>query len=358
ASSRVRRRRMSQPGLVLVAIHGGAGYHSEESDTEVRKAMKIACKYALARLHNACKAIDAIEDSIVVLEDDQSLNAGFGSNLTVDGTVECDASISDGRTGDFGSVGAVAGINNPIRAARAVLDHSRESDSLGRIRPTMLVSSGARAFAEERGVPCVSPDSLVCERARAEWTMWKACLDSVSGGIHAADDTVADKGDLHRLQDTVGAVAWDCHADLAAGVSSGGLLLKCPGRVGEAAVYGAGCWAQQSAETSTGVGIACSVSGSGEFIIREMLARRICEAIIESPDNDVHEILHYWLSGFQSGYSKYCPPTVVNQRTTERCRARGESDPIAGVLLLVKEVDDGGETRREYSLEHTQHDDP
>ena len=35
--------------------------------------------------------------------------AGYGSNLTLGGRVECDASIMDGRTCDFGSVGAVSG---------------------------------------------------------------------------------------------------------------------------------------------------------------------------------------------------------------------------------------------------------
>ena len=34
---------------------------------------------------------------------------GYGSNLTIDGEVECDASIMDGVTGAFGSVGAVEG---------------------------------------------------------------------------------------------------------------------------------------------------------------------------------------------------------------------------------------------------------
>lgn len=79
----------------------------------------------------------------------------------------------------------------------------------------MLVSGGARAFADKRGIACVTPDTLVSDRARAEWQMWKTRLDAaLSGNVPAHD-----KQDLRRVQDTVGAVAWDRQADLAAGVS-------------------------------------------------------------------------------------------------------------------------------------------
>ncbi|GJE92216.1 N-terminal nucleophile aminohydrolase [Phanerochaete sordida] len=187
----------------------------------------------------------------------------------------------------------------------------------------MLVSSGARAFAEERGIVCVAPDTLVSNRARAEWQMWKTRLDAaLSDNVQAHD-----KQDLRRVQDTVGAVVWDRQAGLAAGVSSGGLLLKYPGRVGEAAIYGAGCWAQQIAHEPAGAGVACSISGSGEFIVREMLARRICEDCMKEPEGDTHEVLQRRLSEFY-----------------DHSRMQGEPEPLAGVILLVKEVDDEGRT--------------
>jgi taspase, threonine aspartase, 1 len=61
-------------------------------------------------------------------------SAGYGSNLTLEGTVECDAALMDGRTGDFGSVGAVAG-KNRVQSLRdwwlTSIPRSQESDQIG-----------------------------------------------------------------------------------------------------------------------------------------------------------------------------------------------------------------------------------
>ncbi|KAH7929843.1 N-terminal nucleophile aminohydrolase [Leucogyrophana mollusca] len=314
---------------VYVAVHGGAGHHAVGTEQQVKRALKRACTVAIhASVLTSSSALTIVEQAISVLEDDECLNAGYGSNLTESGTVECDAAIMEGRSQDFGSVGAVPCVKNPIRLAKAVLEHSREPDPLGRLRPLHLVSVGAQSFASSKAQAVVAPNDMISPRAKDDWEKWMSRLD------HPSEPTSLQTAST--MQDTVGAVAWDGEGTLAAGVSSGGLLLKYPGRVGEAAIYGAGCWAQQSADgndaelrripTNT-------ATGAGEHIIRTGLARSIGDAFrVPGPPGievDTHEILrHILVDHFQT-------PT----------RARGECSPNAGVLLLTKEVDDEGRVK-------------
>ncbi|KZP34356.1 N-terminal nucleophile aminohydrolase [Athelia psychrophila] len=274
-----------QQGLTsqYIAVHGGAGVHARENDDAVKRAMRRAC---ISGIHScerdAEPAIYVVAKAIAVLEDDEVLNAGYGSNLTIAGTVECDAALMDGASGDFGSVAALSGVKNPIRAALAVLVHSRVPDPLGRIPPMTLTSTGALKFAASFGVPIVSPEALITPHALAAWERWTARLKrarqaeatSLEGDNMGTELEGSGEG-LHDSQDTVGAVVCvngpDGVTSTAAGVSSGGLLLKLPGRVGEAAIFGAGCFAAHA--------IACSVSGAGEPITRAALARTIVTAI-------------------------------------------------------------------------------
>jgi beta-aspartyl-peptidase (threonine type) len=188
------------------------------------------------------RALDAVESAVRVMEDDPRFNAGRGSVLTSAGTVEMDASIMEGNRLDCGAVGAVSRVANPITLARRVLEDGRH---------VLLTADGAHAFARAAGVPECDPATLVTEHQRAR-------LAAGAGG-------------------TVGAVALDRHGTVAAATSTGGMSGKRPGRVGDSALIGCGTYA----DSSLG-GVSCT--GSGEAIVRVVLARRALDYLKEADD--------------------------------------------------------------------------
>ncbi|MCJ1473304.1 hypothetical protein MMC13_001955 [Lambiella insularis] len=126
-------------------------------------------------LKNGGTAVDAVEVAIKVLEDKEITNAGYGSNLAMDGTVECDATLVD-HFGRSGAVGAVSQIANPIHLARLVLEHSSQPLSLRRVPPNLLVGQGATEFAFECGMPVLHHDYLVSPAAKERWNRWNKDL--------------------------------------------------------------------------------------------------------------------------------------------------------------------------------------
>lgn len=176
-----------------------------------------AAKVAMALLKSGASAVDAVEMALRLMEDREITNAGFGSNLTIDGKVECDATIVD-HLGRSGAVGAcpsklpsikinsnhrlmlVQDVKNPISAARAVLEYQKEHLSLRRTPPNLLVGLGAAEFAYDRGVSLVKDDYLISQPARARWLRWRHELDvlrqkeqedsSHFGDVESSDDDV------------------------------------------------------------------------------------------------------------------------------------------------------------------------
>lgn len=71
---------------------------------------------AMAVLKNGGTAVDAVEIAIKLLEDREITNSGYGSNLTIAGTVECDATIVDhyGRSGAVGAVSRKSTLRNRV----------------------------------------------------------------------------------------------------------------------------------------------------------------------------------------------------------------------------------------------------
>jgi taspase (threonine aspartase 1) len=133
----------------------------------------------MAILKAGGSAVDAVEAAVMVLENNEITNAGYGSNLTVDGIVEADATMVDHK-GMSGAVGAVAQVKNPISVARAVLDQSYKLLSLSRAPPNLLVGIGATRFAFEKHIPILPFDVLTSPQAKSRWTRWTYdlwCLD-------------------------------------------------------------------------------------------------------------------------------------------------------------------------------------
>ncbi|KNC84236.1 hypothetical protein, variant [Sphaeroforma arctica JP610] len=118
----------------------------------------------------------------------------------------------------------------------------------------------------------------------------------------AGDDCLAKNSKRARTdftQDTVGAICSDSNGSVTSGVSSGGISLKMPGRVGEAALYGCGCYADSDPQKSkdqergsepSGVGV--SISGTGEYIQRSMLALNCGQQLARENDADPATTLH------------------------------------------------------------------
>lgn len=176
-------------------------------------------------------AMDAVETAVRVLEDDPSLNAGYGSVLNRDGGIELDAGVVDGETGRWAGVGAVA-VANPISLARLVLEQTPH---------VLLTGAGADDLARRHGLTSLDR-STPEQHAR-----WKK----------AAEEGAFDTGDFGRADhvDTVGAIAVDQSGRIVAGSSTGGVFGNLRGRIGDAPVFGAGIYAdEQLGVLGTGVG--------------------------------------------------------------------------------------------------------
>ncbi|KAL4794467.1 nucleophile aminohydrolase [Aspergillus venezuelensis] len=155
-----------------IFIHAGAGYHRRDFERPHMKVCEGAAKMAMGVLRNGGSAVDAVEIAIMYLEDAEITNAGYGSNTTIEGTVECDATVVD-HLGRSGAVGAVAQVKNPVSLARTILDASKEPLTLHRVPPNFLVGPGATDYAYEQGLVVLPHDGLVSTPARQRWMQWQ-----------------------------------------------------------------------------------------------------------------------------------------------------------------------------------------
>ncbi|KAL2265516.1 hypothetical protein VTJ83DRAFT_6616 [Remersonia thermophila] len=168
-------RHVSKKPVAAIFVHAGAGYHSTANEKFHLEACHAAARLGMAFLKAGASATQAVEAAIRVLEDREITNAGFGSNLNIEGIVECDATIVD-HLGRSGACAAVAGVKNPISLAKKILDTSSKPLSLRRVPPNLLVGPGARDFAEQHAVQTVQNVCLVSKNAKDRYLRWSEDL--------------------------------------------------------------------------------------------------------------------------------------------------------------------------------------
>jgi beta-aspartyl-peptidase (threonine type) len=256
--------------FVLVA-HCGAGDYSKAPPGYIesrRAGMVVAIKQGYTILAAGGTSLDAVETTIRSMEDSGLFDAGRGAYYTRAGVPEMDAAIMDGGTLAAGSVASLQHIANPIHLARLVMEKTPH---------VMLVGPGAEEFAKSQGIELVSPFYFYNDHLWQYYKNAKSTEEKKSGALKR------DSNDDHG---TVGVVALDQQDNLAAGTSTGGTVLKMPGRVGDSPIIGAGTYANND---SCGV----SATGTGEFFMRNIVAADICERVrylhvsLEQAANDV-----------------------------------------------------------------------
>lgn len=227
-----------------IALHGGAGVNPARDYREVEVHLSEVIAHCAEKLGAGQSALDAVEEAVVELEASGLYVAGRGSAPNLRGEVECDAAIMDGTNGKAGGVCALQDFANPIEVARAVLEETPF---------VLLAGEGARQFGIDQRCTLIDDSS----------THYRLPV-----GVEEAELSVLDPGLLHG---TVGAVALDGEGRLAAATSTGGLLGKQAGRVGDTPITGIGNWADPDIAIScTGIGEAFIQSGGARDVIARM----------------------------------------------------------------------------------------
>lgn len=216
--------------MTALILHGGAGARRERNyDREVAH-MREVVETMKARLDAGAAALDVAVEAVVMLEDSGLYVAGRGASPNLAGAYELDASLMAGDGRRPGAVAALQGFRNPVRAARAVLDHTPH---------VMLVGEGAAAFCAQQGLERIDDPEAWYTRAG-------------QGEDNHPPGTLS--------HGTVGCCVLDAAGRLAAATSTAGVFGKMPGRVGDTPIPAAGTWADDH--------VAASGTGQGEYFMR------------------------------------------------------------------------------------------
>ncbi len=235
-------------------IHGGAGaledLKHEASEATFHASITAILEQGRHRLERGDSALDVVEYCASLLEDDRLYNAGRGSVLNADGKVEMDAALMDGRDLRAGAVACLRSIKNPISLARRVMEHGEH---------VLLMGEGALEFAKFCEIETYPDDYFITESR-----IKQLAEVQLVGGMTLDHERIKPSQKLG----TIGAVARDLQGNLAAATSTGGLVNKRWGRVGDTPIVGAGVFADNDT-------CAVSATGYGEQFLRTMFAKTI-----------------------------------------------------------------------------------
>jgi beta-aspartyl-peptidase (threonine type) len=260
-----------------LAIHGGAGTilksaMTAEKEKAYQKVLRSSLKAGERILKKGGTALDAVEGSVVAMEDSELFNAGKGSVFTHDAEHEMDASIMEGKERKAGAVAGIQGVRNPISLSKEILLNCEH---------VFLIGRGAEEFAKLRKLP-FEERAYFSTPYRYEQLL----------KIRDTHKTLLDHSD-HELKKfgTVGAVALDSDGNLAAATSTGGITNKRFMRVGDTSIIGSGTYAENGV-------CAVSSTGWGEFFIRAVAAYDVAalmkygdKSLAEAANQVIHEVI-------------------------------------------------------------------
>ena len=259
------------PNKSVLLVHGGAWAIPDDLVDAHVNGVRNAMAAGWRVLERGGRAVEAVEAAVVVMEDDDTFDAGRGSFLNADGKVQLDAMMMCGATLRAGGVGCVERIRNAVVAARKVLDESPH---------VYFVGEGAERFSAAHGIPLIENSELVIPR---EIEHLRIAKERAARGeayeIFASEEVASD---------TVGAVALDSDGNIASATSTGGTLNKTPGRVGDSSLIGCGCYADNESG-------AVSTTGWGEPMMKLVIAKHTADLIRQgaTPQNAAQESIAY-----------------------------------------------------------------
>ena len=224
------------PSDPVLVVHGGAWAIPDDMVEAHLNGVRNAIERGWEVLSRGGSALDAVEEAVVILEDDEvRLREPRG----------LPESVAPGLRA--GGVGCVEHLRNPVRAARKILSDSPH---------VYFVAEGAERFAAEHGIPLCRNEDLIIPREVERLREFQARAVEQNPDLFAPAIS----------HDTVGAVALDQDGNIAAATSTGGTLNKASGRLGDSSLIGCGCYADNRSA-------AASTTGWGEPIMKLVLAK-------------------------------------------------------------------------------------